>query len=88
MSTRIGTNMAECPEYATELPEFATESFVFGQIWTRIIAESRKHDFPGGEWTTMQELHQSRILPNKFGPILREYGLNRKDSVDSELIRL
>ena len=35
----------------------------------------------------MQGLHQNRILPNKFGPILSEYGLNRKDSVDSELIR-
>ena len=36
----------------------------------------------------MQGLHQNRILPKKFGSILPEYGLNRKDSVDSELIRL
>ena len=35
----------------------------------------------------MQGLHQNRILPNKFGPILPEYGLNQTDSVDSELIR-
>ena len=45
MSIRIGTNMAEC---ATELPEFAKESLGLGQIWTRIIAELRKHDFQGG----------------------------------------
>ena len=36
----------------------------------------------------MQGLHQNRMLSNKFGPILPEYGLNRKDSVDSELIHL
>ena len=46
-----GTNMAECAENATELPEFATKSLDFGQVWTRIIAElKRKHDFPGGIW--------------------------------------
>ena len=33
----------------------------------------------------MQRLHQNRILPNKFGLILPEYGLNRKDLVDLEL---
>ena len=36
----------------------------------------------------MQGFHQNRILPKKFGPILPEYSLNRKDSVDLELIRL
>ena len=35
-----------------------------------------------------QGLHQNQILPNKFGPILPEYGLNGMDLVDSELIRL
>ena len=36
----------------------------------------------------MQGLYQNRILPKNFGPILPEYSLNRKDWVDSELIRL
>ena len=49
MSTRIGTNMAECPENTTELPEFSTEALDFSQLLTRIIAElKKKHDFPGG----------------------------------------
>ena len=42
MSTRIGTNMAEYAENATELPEFATESLDFVCIWTRIKAELKK----------------------------------------------
>ena len=41
MSTPIGTNMAE---YATELPQFATESLDL----VKSGPELRKHDFPGG----------------------------------------
>ena len=48
MLTQIGTNAAKCAEYAIKLPEFVTESLDFGQIWTQIIAELRKHDFPRG----------------------------------------
>ena len=33
-------------------------------------------------------LHQTRILPNKFRPILPDYGVNRMDSGDSGSIRL
>ena len=36
MSARSGTNKAEYAENATELPEFATESMHFGQIWTEL----------------------------------------------------
>ena len=39
--------MAECAEKATELPEIATELLDFGQIWTRVIAEIKEHDFSG-----------------------------------------
>ena len=40
------------------------------------------------EASTCKGSHQNRILSNKFGAILPEYGLIRMDSVDSELIRL
>ena len=39
MSIRIWTNIAECAEHTTKLPEFATESLDLGQIWIRIIVD-------------------------------------------------
>ena len=60
MSTRIGMNMAECAEYSTELPEFATESSDFDQIWIRINSR-KKYDFFPEIYMGVQELCASHI---------------------------
>ena len=49
--------MAECAENATELSEFATESLVFGQIGTRIIAELKKTMIFLGVYMGVPELY-------------------------------